>query len=260
MTGAVAAAASGDTSALDVAIIVVAISVGAFIKGATGGGLPQVAIPVMAPFVGVEHAVVIMAIPGIVSNTWLAYHHRGEYPLTRDLPSLVWTGVVGAVLGTVALKSLDGRALSAVLVVVIVAYVVVVLVHPGFHLPARLTRVMSPPIGLGGGVLQGSTGISGPLLTTYLHGFQLLPKAYILSLAVLFGVGAVVQAVTLTVLGLYTGTWLIESLLILLPIAAFQPIGSWASTRLSRATFQRVTLVLVAASAVSLAHNVVTGG
>ena len=260
MTGAVAAAASGDTSALDVAIIVVAISVGAFIKGATGGGLPQVAIPVMAPFVGVEHAVVIMAIPGIVSNTWLAYHHREEYPRTRDLPSLVWTGVVGAVLGTVALKSLDGRALSAVLVVVIVAYVVVVLVHPGFHLPARLTRVMSPPIGLGGGMLQGSTGISGPLLTTYLHGFQLLPKAYILSLAVLFGVGAVVQAVTLAVLGLYTGTWLIESLLILLPIAAFQPIGSWASTRLSRATFQRVTLVLVAASAVSLAHNVVTGG
>jgi uncharacterized protein len=260
MTGAVAAAASGGTSALDVVIIVVAISVGAFLTGATGGGLPQIAIPVMAPFIGVEHAVVIMAIPGIVSNTWLAYHHREEYPRTRDLPSLVWLSVVGAVVGTVALKSLDGRALSAVLVVVIVAYVVVVLVHPGFHLPARLTRVTSPPVGLVGGVLQGSTGISGPLLTTYLHGFQLLPRAYILSLAVLFGVGAVVQAVTLAFVGLYTGLLLVESLLVLLPIAAFQPVGSWASTRLSRTTFQRVTLVLVAASAVSLAHNVVTGG
>ena len=178
MTGAVVAAASGGTSALDVVIIVVAISVGAFIKGATGGGLPQVAIPVMAPFIGVEHAVVIMALPGIVSNAWLAYHHREEYPRTRDLPSLVGLSVVGAVVGTVALKSLDGRALSAVLVVVIVAYVVVVLVHPGFHLPARLTRVASPPVGLVGGVLQGSTGISGPLFTTYLHGFQLLPRAY----------------------------------------------------------------------------------
>ena len=103
----------------------VAISVGAFIKGATGGGLPQVAMPVMAPFfIGVEHAVVIMAIAGIVSNTWLAYHHRGEYARTRNLQPGVAAGVVGAVLGTVALKSLDGRALSAVLVVVIVAYVV----------------------------------------------------------------------------------------------------------------------------------------
>jgi uncharacterized membrane protein YfcA len=260
MTGAVTAAASGGTSAWDVVIIVVAIAVGAFIKGATGGGLPQIAIPVMAPFIGVEHAVVIMAIPGVVSNLWLAYHHREAYPRTRDLPSLVCLGVVGAVLGTVALKSLDGRVLSAVLVVVIVAYVVVVLVHPGFHLPPRLTRVTSPPVGLAGGVLQGSTGISGPLLTTYLHGFRLPPKAFIFSLAVLFGISAVVQAVTLAVVGLYTGTRLVESLLILLPIAAFQPIGSWASTRLSRMTFQRVTLVLVAASAVSLAHNVVTGG
>jgi uncharacterized membrane protein YfcA len=261
MTGAVtAAASSGGTTTLDVVIIVLAIAVGAFIKGATGGGLPQVAIPVMAPFIGVEHAVVIMALPGIVSNAWLAYHHREEYPRTRDLPSLVWTGVVGAVVGTVALKSLDGRALSAALVVVIVAYVVVVLVHPGFHLPARVTRVASPPVGLAGGVLQGSTGISGPLLTTYLHGFQLLPKAYIFSLAVLFGVGAVVQAITLAAVGLYTGSRLVESLLILLPIAALQPVGSWAATRLSRTTFQRVTLVLVAASAVSLAHNVVTGG
>lgn len=261
MTGAAAAAASsGGTSALDVVIIVVAIAVGAVIKGATGGGLPQIAIPVMAPFIGVEHAVVIMALPGLVSNAWLAYHHREEYPRTRDLPSLVSLSIVGAVVGTVALKSLDARALSAVLVVVIVAYVVVVLVHPGFHLPARVTRVTSPPVGLVGGVLQGSTGISGPLFTTYLHGFQLLPKAYIYSLAVLFGVGAVVQAVTLAAVGLYSGTRLVESLLILLPIAAFQPIGSWASTRLSRTTFQRVTLVLVAASAVSLAHNVVTGG
>jgi len=246
---AVAAAADGGTSALDVVIIVIAIAVGAFIKGATGGGLPQVAIPVMAPFIGVEHAVVIMAIPGIVSNGWLAYHHRDEYRRTRDLPSLVGLSVVGAVIGTFALKSLDA-----------LAYVVVVLVHPGFHLPARLTRFTSPPVGLVAGGLQGSTGISGPLLTTYLHGFQLLPRAYVFSLAVLFGVGAVVQTLTLVVVGLYTGSRLVESLLILLPIAAFQPLGSIAATRLSRQTFQRVTLVLVAASAVSLAHNVVTGG
>ena len=59
------------TSPLDLVVIVIAIAVGAFIKGATGGGLPQVAIPVMAPFLGVEHAVVLMAIPGIVSNAWL---------------------------------------------------------------------------------------------------------------------------------------------------------------------------------------------
>jgi uncharacterized membrane protein YfcA len=248
-----------DTSLLDLVVIVVAIAVGAFIKGATGGGLPQVAIPVMAPFLGVEHAVVLMAIPGIISNAWLVRTHRAEVVHTRDLPSLVSTGIVGAVIGTVALKSLDGRALAAVLVVVIVAYIVIVLVHPGFRLPPRVTRFASPPVGFGGGILQGSTGISGPLLTTYMHGYRLPPRAYVFSLAVLFFVGAVVQTITLAFVGLYTGTWLVESLLTLIPIALFLPIGSWAAKRLSHETFQRVTLVLVAASAVSLLHDVLAG-
>jgi uncharacterized membrane protein YfcA len=75
---------------------------------------------------------------------------------------------------------------------------------------------------------------------------------------VLFCVGAVVQTVTLAVVGLYTGTRLVESLLTLIPIVLFLPAGSWAAKRLSRETFQRVTLVLVAASAVSLLHDVLT--
>lgn len=248
------------SNALDLTVIVAAIAVGAFIKGATGGGLPQVAIPVMAPFVGVEHAVVIMAIPGIVSNGWLVWTHRGEAAGTRDLPSLLVTSIVGAVVGTVALKSLDGRALSAVLAVVIIGYIVIALAHPGLRLPPRLTRVTAPPVGLAAGGLQGSTGISGPLLTTYLHGYQLRPRAYVFSLAALFFVGALVQTATLTAVGLYTRSRLVESLLTLVPIVLFLPLGTAAARRLSPATFQRIVLVLVAASAVSLVRDAVTGG
>jgi uncharacterized membrane protein YfcA len=247
------------TAALDLTVIVVGIAIGAFIKGATGGGLPQVAIPVMAPFLGVEHAVVLMAIPAIVANGWLVITHRDTATRTRDLPVLLATSMVGAVAGTIALKSINGRWLSAVLAGVIVVYVVVALAHPGFRFPERLTRFASPPVGLVGGGLQGSTGISGPLFTTYLHGFQLAPRVYVFSLAVLFCVGAVVQAITLAVIGLYTAAWLAQSLLALLPIAVFLPIGSAAARRISPDTFQRIVLVLVAASAVSLVHNAVSG-
>ena len=247
------------TSLLDLAVIVAAIAVGAFIKGATGGGLPQVTIPVMAPFLGVEHAVVIMAIPGVVANGWLVWTHRNSARDTRDLPALVVTSTLGAMVGTVALKSLDSRALSAVLAVVIVAYIAVVLVHPGFRFPPRVTRVAAPPVGLVAGGLQGSTGISGPLLTTYLHGYQLVPRAYVFSLATLFCVAAAVQTMTMAGVGLYTGSRLVESLLTLVPIAVFLPVGSWAATKISRETFQRIVLVLVAASAISLIHQAVTG-
>jgi uncharacterized protein len=245
---------------LDLVIIIAAIAVGAFVKGATGGGLPQVAIPVMAPFLGVERAVVLMAIPGIVSNAWLMWTHRETAAQTRDLPVLLATSTAGAVVGTVALKSLDARVLSGVLAGVIVLYITVALAHPGFRFPPRVTRVASPPVGLAVGGLQGATGISGPLVTTYMHGYQLAPRAYVFSLAALFCIGAVVQTITLAAVGLYSSTSLGQSLLTLVPIVLFLPLGSRAARRLSPQSFQRIVLVLVAASAISLLHDAIWSG
>jgi uncharacterized protein len=247
------------TPALDVLVIVAAIGVGAFVKGATGGGLPLIAIPVMAVFIGVEHSVVVMAVPGIVSNAWMVWSHREAAPQTRELPQLVSTGVVGAVAGTLLLESLPGRVLSGVLAAVIVAYILVATLKPGLVFSPRVTRIVSPPVGLLAGGLQGSTGISGPLLSTYLHGFGLRPRAYVFSLSVLFFVGALVQVVTLAAVGLYTGSRFWESLLALVPIALTLPLGTRAARRLSPRAFQRVVLVLLAASALTLLYDAMGG-
>lgn len=237
---------------LDLLVIVAAIALGAFVKGATGGGLPQIAIPVMAAFLGVERAVVVMAIPGVVANGWLVWSHRAEAARTRDLPTMLASGAVGAVLGTLALDGLDGRVLSAVLAAIIVGYVALSLARPGFHLPPGVTRIASLPVGVAAGGLQGATGISGPLLTTYLHGFGLRPRAFVFALATLFFAFALVQTAALFAVGLYTGSRLLESLLALVPIAVALPLGARAARRLSAATFNRAVLALLLASAVAL--------
>jgi uncharacterized membrane protein YfcA len=232
---------------LDLVVIVAAIAVGAFVKGATGGGLPQIAIPVMAAFLGVERSVVVMAIPGVVANGWLVWTHRAEAPHTRDLPVMMAGGAVGSVFGTLALAA------------IIVVYVVLSLTRPGFHFPARVTRIASPPVGVAAGGLQGATGISGPLLSTYLHGFGMRPRAYVFALATLFFGFALVQTIALFGVGLYTGNRLAESLLALIPIAVALPLGAWAARKVSVTTFNRVVLVLLLASAVALVHEAVTG-
>jgi uncharacterized membrane protein YfcA len=244
---------------LDLVVIVAAIAIGAFVKGATGGGLPQIAIPVMAAFLGVERSVVVMAIPGVVANGWLVLSHRAEAKETRDLPVMMAGGAVGSVIGTLALKGLDGRILSAVLAGIIVVYVVLSLTRPGFHFPPKVTRIASPPVGLAAGGLQGATGISGPLLSTYLHGFGMRPRAYVFALATLFFGFALVQTIALFGVGLYTGNRLAESLLALVPIAIALPLGSWAAGKVSVRTFNRAVLVLLLASAVALVHEAVAG-
>jgi uncharacterized membrane protein YfcA len=236
-------------------IIVAAMGVGSFVKGATGQGLPPIAIPVMATFIGVEAAVVIMAIPGIVTNTWLIWTHRGNFRSTRDLGMLLATGTVGAVVGTFLLQRLDEDLLSLTLAAMIAVYALVYLVHPDLRLPARVTRFTSPPVGLTAGLLQGATGISGPLLSTYLHGYRLEKEAYVLMITTVFQVYALVQAVTLAAVGLYTGNRLALSLLALLPIMAILPLGARLTGRLSRRTFDYLVLALLVASALKLVYD-----
>lgn len=244
---------------MDLVLIVAAISLGAFVKGVTGAGLPQIAIPVMAIFLGVERAVVIMAIPGIVANAWLVWANRDALAQGRDLPSLLVSGIIGSVAGTLLLKTLDGRLLALALAAMILVYLGVATLRPGFSLPPRFTRVSSPPVGLLAGGLQGATGISGPLLTTYVHSFGLAPSAYVGSVATLFVVFSVVQTVTLFSIGLYPAARVAESLLALVPIAVLLPIGSRVARRLSPVAFQRVILVLLAATAAALAADALTG-
>jgi uncharacterized membrane protein YfcA len=122
-----------------------------------------------------------------------------------------------------------------------------------------VTRIASPPVGVAAGGLQGATGISGPLLTTYLHGFGMRPRAYVFALATLFFGFALVQTIALFGVGLYTGNRLAESLLALVPIAVALPLGSRAARRISVTTFNRVILAMLLASAVALVHEAVTG-
>jgi uncharacterized protein len=240
---------------LELAVIVAAMALGGFVKGATGVGLPQITIPVMAIFLGVQHAVVVMAIPGIVANAWLLWRHREYLRLTRDLPALLGAGIVGTALGTFGLQALDSRVLGLVVAGVILLYVVIVLARSDVALPPALTRYTSPPVGLVAGMMQGSTGMSGPVVSTYLHSYRLGKETFVVSVVTLFQVYALTQAVTLVSLGLYTTRLLVESLLALLPLAAAVPLGAWFSGRLSRRGFDVFVLVVLLLTATKLVYD-----
>jgi uncharacterized protein len=244
---------------MDLVIIVVAIAIGSFIKGVTGSGLPQIAIPVMAIFLGVERSVVLMTIPGIVSNTWLMWNYRAHLGSSRDLPMLLATGTVGAVAGSWLLKELDPRILSGVLASIIVVYIVLRLTTPTFALSTTATRRLSPPVGFAAGTLQGATGISGPLLSTFLHAYRQEPKVYVVSLVTLFQVFAVVQLFALAGLGLFTGSRVVEGTLALVPMAIALPLGARAARTMSPKVFDVWVMALLIGSAAKLAHGAIWG-
>jgi uncharacterized membrane protein YfcA len=184
-------------------VVAVAITLGAVVKGITGMGLPPVALPVMAIFLGVEDAVVVMAIPTVVTNFALLvdnWEYRRDNPV---LGRMVVAAAIGGTLGAWLLTNLDERAIAVLMAVLVGAYVLAWATGSDWTLSRRVTEVSSVPVGLVGGVLQGATGLSGPWFGSYLHAMRLSPATFVFSIAALFQFSAATQVVGLAALGRY---------------------------------------------------------
>lgn len=237
-------------------VVTAGVALGSLLKGITGIGGPLIAIPVLAAFLGVERAVVVMAVPGVAMNAWQIWEYRRDVSKTRHLGVLTLTGMMGVALGTWALATLDERILSAGLAAAVIAYLITRWVNPTFQITDRAGRLLSPFVGFGSGAMQGSTGISAPVVATYVHGFNLSREGYVLAVSALFGIFSVAQVVGISVLGLYTPDRLIESALACIPAVALIPAGNRIGKRMSARAFNQLVLASLAGLAVKLLVDV----
>jgi hypothetical protein len=229
------------------AIIFVAIAVGSFGKALTGFGLPLIAVPVMAPFIGVETAVVTLVIPSTVSNIWLVWTHRREALAIQGLGPTLAAGLCGAFAGTWLLSRLDERALSLILAGWIAAYLASLALRGGLRVSRRRSRWLSPPVVLVAGGVQGATGIAGPIVAPYFHALGLAPTTYVFVISVVFMSFGAAQISAMAAFGLFTPERLIGGLIALVPVAIATPFGIRLSRRVSRRVFDACIIAILVA-------------
>ncbi len=244
-------------SGAEFAIAVAAVCLGAFVKSVTGLGLPIVAIPVMALFIPLEDAVVIMAIPAVASNVTLAWSTRRAWHGTVDVPVLAVTGALSALVGGALLVVLPEQVLLAALAATVFAYVALTLAHPHFTVSAGSRRWLSPTVGTAAGLLQGATGISGPVYGTYVHALRVEQDAYVLSVTALFAIAGIGQLVVLVASGLFTWTLFAASMLALVPALGFIPLGGRLRSSMSTDRFQGLVLVILTGAAAAIVIRLV---
>ncbi len=240
-------------SAGELAAVLLAVAAGFFAKGVTGIGGPLLAIPVAAAFVGVEHAVAVVAVPGLLGNVWLMWEHRAERArLMRLLGMFLLAGVVGAIIGTWLLVSIDDRLLTLGLAGVVILYVATYLIQPDLRLGDRGARLLAPPMGLASGLLQGATGISAPPVAMYMHSIRLPKGAFVFAVTTPFMLFGIVQIASMAALGAYDAERWTQAVLACLPLLIVIPVGIRLGRRLSQATFEKVMLGLLAIVAVKM--------
>jgi uncharacterized membrane protein YfcA len=235
----------------ELAVILVAVVIGAIAKAVTGMGLPLIAIPVASLFVDVDTAIVVIAFPNVLANATLAARERHSYPDTRDLPTLATVGVIGAIVGTLLLVNIPETPLVVAVIVAIVGYIVLFFAHPDLRTTPERSKRLAPLVGGVAGVFQGAVGISGPIVGSWIHSYRLPRSAHILSVTSLFFITGLAQLVVLVSTGELSGR-VPATLLACIPVFASIPVGTRLRNSVSGRGFDLAIIGMLGVSAVAL--------
>ncbi len=237
-----------DPAAIDplaLLLIFATLAVGSFAKGVTGVGLPILAIPVLANAFGVERAVVVLVLPGMISNLWLIWVHRSEAALTLRLAPFLLAGMLGGILGTWLLSAASPYLLNLLLAVWLGLYLLLLLLRPQFRIPHA--GRLSPAFGLLAGMTQGATGISAPIIAPFLSSLGLVGAQFVFAITAAFTLLAIGQMGAILHYHLLTPQRLLEGIVALVPVALFLPLGTRWARRISPRTFSRMLIAVLIA-------------
>lgn len=222
-----------DATALNEHIILLIVAttfLGATVKGAINLGLNLLAVPALAPVVGVPTAVLTIFIAKTVSDVVMLIESRdgdGVVEAKRVLGFII-AGFFGAALGTFLLAHLDRDMLFLILGSLLLTYLALEVRQHGIVIPPRQEKVWGPVAGGLSGISQGLTGAAGPTTAIYLLSLTLSPRQFVFLTSVIFLAIDAGQVGGILYLDLYTEQRLLYALI------AFPPIllGTWLGIRL----------------------------
>jgi uncharacterized membrane protein YfcA len=236
----------------EVLILVLGLSVAGLVKGGTGMGLPLVATPILAGVFGPKAAVVIVTIPIFAANSMLLVQGWRRLDVLRGIAPIIIASTFGTAIGVNLLALLDQRTFA-----VLISAMVAIFLLRGDRLigddpGARRARILGPVVGFAGGVLQGTTSIASPLIGSFFHARKMDRHDYVVVLAAIFELNAVIQLIGYSLLGLYTPDVVAIGLLGLVPTLLALMAGIYFRARLDQARFRQLIVVLLVLSVANL--------
>ena len=237
--------------ALQLLTLVAGLGIAGLAKGATAMGLPLIATPILASVFGPRQAVLIITIPIFVANTMLVLQSWRVFGYLRTLAPLILANAAGTALGALLLAGLDQRTFAILITAMVAAFLLRgerIVGEP----EALRARLLTPLIGFLGGVMQGTTSISSPIIGSFFHAMRLPPREYVITLAAVFQLSSVVQLLSYSALGLFTPELLTLGVIACIPMLLALMAGIALRGRLNQARFRQLIVVLLVGSVANL--------
>src|ERR1019366_8566448 len=156
-------------------------------KGVTGMGLPVAGVPILVALYGDLRLVLLTTVLATaLSDVPMLWRFRKNYREASILVGFLICGRIGIVIGTRILLYVKVSILSAVLAAVVIAFILVSWFGKVPTMSKVLASRLGPLIGFICGVIQGSAGASGPIVTTYLVSSQISRDGFLFAINAIF--------------------------------------------------------------------------
>jgi len=205
--------------------------VGGILKGATGAGAPLLAVPLLVIFYDVQTAIAALTVPSLLANLWQAWLYRAAQSPFVFVAALAGSAAVGAA---------------------VFVYIGFRLSRPQWVMGPRMASILVAPAGFVGGILQGAVGISAPVSLTFLNAMRMERAQFIATVSVFFAAMSAVQIPALVGVGVMTAERAVMSLAACIPLFGAMPLGAFLARHISRETFDKLMLVILAVVATRL--------
>lgn len=228
-------------------VIVIATFLGAIVKGATNLGLNLLAVPALAPLIGVPAAVLTIFVPKLFSDIVMLIESRGERGIREGarVMSFLVTGLIGAFVGTMLLAYLNRTVLFIVLGVTLIVYVTLDAARRPIRIPPGQERWWGPIAGGASGMSQGLTGAAGPTTAIYMLSLDVTPREFVFLTSIIFLVIDMGQITGILYLDLYDTQRLLYTATAFVPVMLGTWIGIRLRGRLSSRGFRNAILVVM---------------
>ena len=228
----------------------------ALLKSITGLGYPLLLVPVLALFLDIADAIVIVAPSNFVLNAQIAWVNRIEAPAARTFKPFMFVGIAGTVVGTLLLPILPDRVLRIALIVIVVAFVISRQLSSEGERDTTSTDRFAGPVGFVSGIFQGATGVSAPVVSAWFLSRRIAVDAFVFALTASFAAHGGVQLVVLLFQPDFSDGLLLG--LILVPFALIMvPVGAFLRKRLDTSKFEQLVIAVLILAAISLLVRVI---
>ena len=237
---------------LRLAVILLVIFGGGVVKGAIGFGFPLVTVPLTSSLWDARHAVLLISLASLTNNIGVVARGGGSRRTFRRIVLLMAGLTVGTIGGAVLLANVPASVLSVVVGSAALVFTGIALLKPDLAVPPHLERYLALPMGVCGGLLGGSTTISGPFIASYTHALKLSKVEFVFFLSLLYLVGASTQVTSYAALGLFDAPTVVIGVASVVPNLLGMWLGLRIQERINQQLFRKLVVLVIGLSGVSL--------